>query len=157
MHKEYKNNILKEINTLSSKHSQDFWKQINKIRNLKTVEESCDIAPEDWINHFQNLLYESHESEANGNLENNLNETPTLSNDSLDKPITTKEIHDHISKLKTKKSSGTDSILNETRNFQTFASYEGNESLQSSSPCLTGFNIQASVANIVTSGSRGSP
>ena len=79
MHKEYKNNILKEINTLSSKHSQDFWKQINKIRNLKTVEESCDIALEDWINHFQNLLYESHESEANGNLENNLNETPTLS------------------------------------------------------------------------------
>ena len=113
MHKEYKNNILTEINTLSSKHSQDFWKKINKIRNLKTVEESCDIAPEDWTNHFRNLLYESHESEANGNLENNLNETPTLSKHSLDTPITAKEIHDYISKLKTKKSSGTDSILNE--------------------------------------------
>ena len=112
MHKEYKNNILKEMNTLSSKHSQDFWKQINN-GNLKTVEESRDIAPEDWINHFQNLLYESHESEANENLENNLIETPTLSNDSLDRPITAKEIRDHISKLKTKKSSGTDSILNE--------------------------------------------
>ena len=95
MHKEYNNNILKETNTFSSKHSQDFWKQINKIRN-----------------HFQYLLYESHESEAKGNLENNLKETPTLSNDSLDTPITAKEIHDHISKLKTKKSSGTDSVLN---------------------------------------------
>ena len=110
MHKEYKNNILKEIKTLSSKHGQDFRKEINKIRNLKTVEESCDVGPEDWMNHFQNLLYENHESEANDNLENNLNETTTLSNNSFVTPITAKEIHDHISKLKTKKSPGRDSI-----------------------------------------------
>ena len=36
-----------------------------------------------------------------------------MTSDSLDTPITAKEIHDHISKLKTKNSSGTDSILNE--------------------------------------------
>ena len=42
-------------------------------------------------------------------------------------------------------------------NFQKFSSDDGNESLQSSSPSLTGFNIQASVANIVTSESRESP
>ena len=44
-----------------------------------------------------------------------------------------------------------------TRNFQKFSRDDGNESLQSSSPSLTGFNIQASVTNIVTSESRESP
>ena len=46
---------------------------------------------------------------------------------------------------------------NETRNFQKFSSDDGSESLQSSSPSLTGFNIQASVTKIVISGSRESP
>ena len=44
-----------------------------------------------------------------------------------------------------------------TRNFQKFSRDDGNESLQSSSPSRTGFNIQASVTNIVTSESRESP
>ena len=38
-----------------------------------------------------------------------------------------------------------------TRNLQKFSSDDGNESLQSPSPSLTGFNIQASVMKIVTS------
>ena len=44
-----------------------------------------------------------------------------------------------------------------TRNFQKFSSDDSNESLQSSSPSLTGFNIQASVTTIVTSESWESP
>ena len=43
------------------------------------------------------------------------------------------------------------------RNFQKFSSDDCNESLQSSPPSLTGFNIQASVTKIVTSESRESP
>ena len=45
----------------------------------------------------------------------------------------------------------------ETKNFQKFSSDDGNESLQSSPPSLTGFNIQASVTKIVTSDSWESP
>ena len=44
-----------------------------------------------------------------------------------------------------------------TRNFKKFLSDDGNESVQSSSPSLTRFNIQASVTKIVTSESRESP
>ena len=44
-----------------------------------------------------------------------------------------------------------------TRNFQKFSSDDGNESLQSLSPSLTGFNIQSSLTNIVTPESRESP
>ena len=47
--------------------------------------------------------------------------------------------------------------IEQTRNFQKFASDDGNESLQSPSPPLTGFNMQASVTKIVTSESRESP
>ena len=39
----------------------------------------------------------------------------------------------------------------QTRNFQKFSSDDSNESLQSSSPSLTGFNIQASLKKNVTS------
>ena len=46
---------------------------------------------------------------------------------------------------------------NLTRNFQKFLSGDGNESLQSSSPSLTGFNIQASMMKNLTSESRESP
>ena len=44
-----------------------------------------------------------------------------------------------------------------TRNFQKISSDDGNESLQSSSPSLTGCNIHASVTKIVTSERRESP
>ena len=44
-----------------------------------------------------------------------------------------------------------------TRDFQKFSSGDGNESLQSPSPSVTGFNMQASVTKIVTSERRESP
>ena len=50
----------------------------------------------------------------NTNFANDSDETENLSDDEiLGKPITPKEIHEHISKLKTKKASSMDSILNE--------------------------------------------
>ena len=69
MYKRYKNQLLNEINTLNSNQSGDFWKLINKICKNETVEESSDISSEDWIKHFQNLLYdetqESHGENVN--------------------------------------------------------------------------------------------
>ena len=115
MHKRYKNQFLDEINTLNSNQSGDFWKLINKIRKSETIDESSDIPPEDWIKHFQNLLYdkeETQESHTVVNSPNNLDET-TQSDEILNGPITVKEIYDQISKLKNKKAPGTDTLLNE--------------------------------------------
>ena len=81
MHKRYKNQLLNEINTLNSNQSGDFWKLINKIRKSETIDESSDIPPEDWIKHFQNLLYDAEETQELHtvvNPPNNLDET-TLS------------------------------------------------------------------------------
>ena len=114
MHKKYKNDLINEIDALSSEHSQDVWRQINKLRKESTVEEETLISPEAWIQHFRQLLYDSNETNENTNFANDSDETENLSDDEiLGKPITPKEIHEHISKLKTKKASSMDSILNE--------------------------------------------
>ncbi|KAL9969651.1 hypothetical protein ACROYT_G021888 [Oculina patagonica] len=115
MHKRYKNQLLNEINALNSNQSGDFWKLINKIRKNETVEESSDISSEDWIKHFQNLLYDKAQESHSENVTspNNPDQTTTKTDEILDAPITAKEIHDQISKLKNKKASGTDAILNE--------------------------------------------
>ena len=105
MQKRDKNQFLDEINTLNSNQSGDFWKLINKIRESETVDESSDIPPEAWIKHFQNLLYDKEETQESHTVVNrpsNLDET-TQSDQILNGPITVKEIHDQISKLKDKK------------------------------------------------------
>ena len=115
MHKRFKNQLLDEINTLNSNQSGDFWKLINKIGKSETIDESSDIPPEDWIKHFQNLLYDKEETQESHTVVNppsNLDET-TQSDEILNGPITVKEIHDQISKLKNKKAPGTDTLLNE--------------------------------------------
>ena len=35
MHKEYKSDLIDEINALSSEHSQDVWRQIKKTPKIK--------------------------------------------------------------------------------------------------------------------------
>lgn len=55
----------------------------------------------------------SKETNANVTFPNNPDQTTTMTDEILDAPITAKEIHDQISKLKNKKASGTDTILNE--------------------------------------------
>ena len=89
-------------------------RQINKLRKESTVEEETLISPEAWIQHFRQSLYDNNETNGNTNFANDLDETENLSDDEIfGKPITPKEIHEHISKLKTKKASSMDSILNE--------------------------------------------
>lgn len=62
MYKRYKNQLLNEINTLNSDQNGYFWKLMNQIRKLETIDDSSDIPPEDWIMHFQNLLYDAEET-----------------------------------------------------------------------------------------------
>ena len=84
MYKTYKNQLLNEINNLNSNQSGKFWKLINKIRKNETVKESCDISSEDWIKHFENLLYdESQETNANVIFPNNPDQTTTMTDEIL--------------------------------------------------------------------------
>ena len=62
MHKKYKNDLINEINALSSESSEDVWRQINKLRKESTVEEETLISPEAWIQHFRQLLYDNDET-----------------------------------------------------------------------------------------------
>ena len=67
MHKKYKNDLINEIDALSSEHSQDVWRQINKLRKESTVEEETLISPEAWIQYFRQLLYDDNETNENTN------------------------------------------------------------------------------------------
>ena len=74
------------------------------------------VSSEDWICHYQNLLYDSqvpHTIFDFSNEDRDLENENSPNNDILGQPITTNEIHEQISKLKLKKASGMDSILNE--------------------------------------------
>ena len=57
MHKRYKKQIVNEINALHHKRSQDFWRYINQLRKSDAVEEESYVSSEDWICHYQKLLY----------------------------------------------------------------------------------------------------
>ena len=116
MHKRYKKQIVNEINALHHKRSQDFWRYINQLRKSDAVEEESYVSSEDWICHYQKLLYDSQEPHTIFDFSNedlDLENENSPNNDILGQPITPNEIYEQISKLKLKKSSGMDSILNE--------------------------------------------
>ena len=75
MHKKYENDLINEINVLSSEHSQDVWRQINKLRKESTVEGETLISPEAWVQHFRQLIYDSNETNENTNFANYSDET----------------------------------------------------------------------------------
>ena len=92
MHKKYKNDLISKINALSSEHSQDVWRQINKLRKESTVEEETLISPEAWIQLFRQLLYDNNETNGNTSFANDSDETENLSDDEiLGKPKTNKK------------------------------------------------------------------
>ena len=78
MHKKYKNDLINEINALSSEHSQDVWRQINKLRKESTVEEETLLSPEAWIQHFRQLLYDNNETNVNTSFASDSDETENL-------------------------------------------------------------------------------
>ena len=78
MHKKYKNDLINEINALSSERSQDVWRQINKLRKESTVEEETLISPEAWIQHFRQFLYDNNETNVNTSFAHDSDETENL-------------------------------------------------------------------------------
>ena len=116
MHKRYKKQMVNKINALHPKRSQDFRRYINQLGKSDAVEEETYVSSEDWMCHYQKLLYDSQEPHTIFDFSNedlDLENENSPNNDILGQPITPNEIHDPISKLKLKKASGMDSILNE--------------------------------------------
>ena len=91
MHKKYKNDLINEINALSSERSQDVWRQINKLRKESTVEEETITSPEAWIQHFRQLLYDNNETNGNTRFEDDSDETDLSDDGILGKPKTNKK------------------------------------------------------------------
>ena len=82
------------------------------------MEEEKLSFSEEWLENFQKLLFDNqldrHES---SNLSTDLEDTGGVCEDEiLGNSITPKEIQEQISKLRTTKASGMDSILNENKN-----------------------------------------
>ena len=75
MHKKYKNDLINEINALSSESSEDVWKQINKLRKESTVEEETLKSLEAWIQHFRQLLYDNNGANVNTSFADDSDET----------------------------------------------------------------------------------
>jgi len=82
---------------------------VNQLRKSDAVEEETSVSSEDWICHYQKLLYDSQELHTTLDFSNeDLDMENSRNNDILGHPITTSEIHEQISKLKLKKASGMD-------------------------------------------------
>jgi len=117
MHKRYEKQIVNEINALHPKHSQDFLRYINQLRKSDAVEKETSVSSEDWISHYQKLLYDSLEPHTTLDFSNedlDLENENSPNNDILGRPIMINEIHEQISKLKLQKALGNmDCILNE--------------------------------------------
>ena len=110
--KEFRQNILNQLNNLEENNPRQYWKLVSELKDLesnKSCESEC-LSAQEWVTYFSDLLY-------NSNMENCTNleyciskmlETKTFSK--LDYRITQKEIKYCISNLKHGKTVGMDRI-----------------------------------------------
>ena len=113
--KEFRQNILNQLNNLEENNPKQYWKLVSELKELESRSSSNSdcVSAEEWINHFSKLLY-------NKNMENcselesffcNIPTAKTFTN--LDYRITKDEIKTCISKLKSGKVVGMDTILSD--------------------------------------------
>ena len=87
-----------------------FWKKWKNANDTSTPPEKPDITGDTWYNHFKNLHTEKCNEVIN---EGQNNQNQILDKVELNKPFTRKEFNTIIKNLKTEKTAGSDSILNE--------------------------------------------
>ena len=110
--KEFRQNILSQLNNLEENNQKQYWKLVSELKELeanKTCESEC-LSAKEWVDYFSTLLYNSNMENCT-NLESCISkmlETNTFSK--LDYRITQKEIKYCISKLKNGKAVGMDRI-----------------------------------------------
>ena len=111
---EYKDNILHQLETLRESDSKSYWSLLNKLKNSNKKADTDSISPQEWASYFKNLSYKK-SLDIDLDFKNKLaskEQENYLLND-LDYPITEKELHDQISRLKVSGSSSLDLISNQ--------------------------------------------
>ncbi len=108
----FKDEILKSLNDNNTCSKNQFWNTFNKLDFNK----SADIDPIDpntWYNYYKNLNKCTVDTSVQNHTELNNLESSVPNSNILDSEISISEIKQCISKLKLKKSGGTDLINNE--------------------------------------------
>ncbi|CAG2209584.1 unnamed protein product [Mytilus edulis] len=54
-YREYKQSLLKQIETLHEENPKQYWKLIDELQGKEKDDKSALVAPFDWLNHFKNL------------------------------------------------------------------------------------------------------
>lgn len=112
--KEYKNNLLHELESMSDNNPKQYWSMLNELQEKQYDSSNDCIPPSKWLKHFQGLNEGKEKFRSRVNeLENKLKilEKEICFNE-LDFPISEKEIDVAISQLKLNKSPGLDNVSN---------------------------------------------
>ena len=108
----YRDNILAKLEELKSTNPREHWQLLNKLRNSEKPDHSTSIKPDEWISHFNKLLTPDYDDSTILKQLDDLRDEINRYN-SLDYPISEKELYESINSLKNNKTSGPDGILNE--------------------------------------------
>ena len=109
---EFKENILKQLENLKDSNPKAYWNLLEKLKQNKSEIKDTDyISPQDWLAYFKNQSFSHGESDKHLSDLLNEKENQNINIDILDYPISSKEIHDTLSKLSNGKSPAEDMIL----------------------------------------------
>ena len=110
---ESRRHLVRKLMKIGQNDPKLFWDTIKKMNNWgkKQVDPSDDIAPEKWVDYFQNLLNDKRPG-PNDRSENRPTFDPIL-----DSKIKAKELRDALSNLKNNKAPGPDGIIGEYLKF----------------------------------------
>ena len=122
--KEYKQKLLKEMESLKSSNPKLYWNLLEKLRNCDREPKSNDasnISAEEWYKHFKELAKEDNNetdcakdiSDINTKLKKLEKDKFLINMTDLDYPFTIKEIKSAIKSSRNGKSSSDDLVLNE--------------------------------------------
>ena len=119
---QFKDNILNQLEAMKNNDSKSYWSLLNQIKKgkSKSVNDTDYVSNQKWLDYFKDINQSKKGlglGQKIGKLES---ENESLNN--LDFDITLKEIHDGITSLKSGKSNGPDSILNEIIRFSRYYS-----------------------------------
>ena len=110
---EYKDKILQQLEMLRKSDSKSYWSLLSKLKNANKKADTDSISPQEWVSYFKNLSFKKH-NVSDQDFDNKLaaKEQENSCLDDLDYPITEKELHDQINRLKLNGSSSLDFISN---------------------------------------------
>ena len=114
--KNFKDNILNQMDHLNENNPQAFWDLYNKLVDLDKRTRINPISPDEWVNHFTNILSSTankHQPELEYDMDQYINNNIDSVFNELNFHIKTSEIIKSISNLKLGKSCGLDQISNE--------------------------------------------